>query len=37
MSPVAHPTIDFKEIAIKKFRAYAKKGLQIVDSTMPIR
>lgn len=37
MSPVAHPTIDFAEIARKKFRVYAEQGLQIVNSRMPIR
>ncbi|MBK8025686.1 MAG: hypothetical protein IPK19_30910 [Chloroflexi bacterium] len=37
MSPVAHPTIDFADIARKKFRRYAEQGLKIVNSTMPLR
>lgn len=37
MSSVAHPTIDFAEIARKTFHRYAEKGLKIVNSTMPIR
>jgi nicotinamidase/pyrazinamidase len=37
MSPVAHPVIDFDAMAKQAFRRHAEKGLQIVDSTMPIR
>lgn len=37
MSSVAHPTINFEELARQKFRRFAEKGLRIVDTTMPIR
>jgi nicotinamidase-related amidase len=37
MSSVAHPTIDFEAIASRTFRKHSEKGLQLVDSTMPLR
>ncbi len=36
-SSVAHPTIDFEAIAQRTFRKHSEKGLQLVNSTMPIR
>ena len=37
MSSVAHPVIDFDGMANKAFARFEKRGLQLVDSTMPIR
>ncbi|MDZ4768338.1 MAG: hypothetical protein SGJ24_04355 [Chloroflexota bacterium] len=37
MSSVVHPTIDFEALATKAFRKHAEKGLQLVDSSMPVR
>jgi nicotinamidase-related amidase len=37
MSSVAHPTINFDLMANRQFAAFAARGLQLVDSSMPIR
>ena len=37
MSSVAHPVIDFDGMANKAFARFEKRGLQLVNSTMPIR
>ncbi|HVU11534.1 MAG TPA: hypothetical protein VHD90_09660 [Phototrophicaceae bacterium] len=37
MSSVAHPTIDFDALADQAFASYARKGLQMVTSSDPIR
>jgi len=37
MSSVRHPTIDFDTMANKAFKAFEQRGLQIADSSMPLR
>ncbi len=37
MSSVAHPTIDFEALAAKAFRDFESRGLQMVDTSMPVR
>ncbi|MBE2267871.1 MAG: cysteine hydrolase family protein, partial [Anaerolinea sp.] len=37
MSSVRHPTIDFDTMANKALKAFEQRGLQIADSSMPLR